>query len=140
MKPFHTKVTGNKLRLVFAYQYLSILKEGKIFHFIPIEGKEIIINIDTQRIENKNDVFVFQKNNRFIRLHLDELSLIDSFQEQINEIISNATGKRITDVPDEVTVIADKLLEEIVEFNKNNLIDKLLDNKDFNSIAKMMEG
>lgn len=139
MKPFYTKVTGNKLRLVFAYQYFSILKNSEVFHFIPIEGKEIIIDLDTQQIKNQNEVFVFQKNNRFVRLHLYELSFIDSFQEKINEIISNATGKKVVDVPDEVVEIANNLIEEIVAFNKNNLIDKLLDAKDFDGLTKIME-
>ncbi len=139
MKPFYTKVTGNKLRLVFAYQYFSILKDSEVFHFIPIEGKEIIIDLDTQQIKNQNEVFVFQKNNRFARLHLYELSFIDSFQEKINEIISNATGKKDVDVPDEVVEIANNLIEEIVAFNKNNLIDKLLDAKDFDGLTKIME-
>lgn len=65
MKPFYTKVTGDKLRLVFAYQYFSILKENEIFHFIPIEGKEMIINMKTQQIENLSEVFVFQKRKSF---------------------------------------------------------------------------
>lgn len=87
LKPFYTKVTGDKLRLVFAHQYLSILKEGEIYHFIPIEGKEIIIDLQTRQIENTSEVFVFQKGNRFIRLPLYQFSLISDVYNFINPII-----------------------------------------------------
>ncbi len=51
MKPFYTKVTGKTLRLVFAYQYFSIVKDDELFHFVPVEGKEMVINLDTKQIE-----------------------------------------------------------------------------------------
>jgi|GEM_PF-1902089 len=93
LKPFYTKVTGNKLRLVFAFQYLSILNEGEIYHFIPIEGKEMIIDLKTQQIENISEVFVFQKGNRFIRLPLYQFSLITDVYNFINPIIHNEIKK-----------------------------------------------
>lgn len=93
LKPFYTKVTGNKLRLVFAFQYLSILKDGEIYHFIPIEGKEMIIDLQTQQIENTSEVFVFQKGNCFIRLPLYKFSLISDIYNFINPIIHNEIKK-----------------------------------------------
>lgn len=93
MKPFYTKISGDKLRLVFAYQYFSILKENEIFHFIPIEGKEMIINLHTQQIENLSEVFVFQKGNRFIRLPLYQLLLITNVHEHLTPILESATPK-----------------------------------------------
>lgn len=89
LKPFYTKVTGNKLRLVFAHQYLSISKDNDIFQFIPIEGKEMIVNLDTEQVENLSQVFVFQKNKRFIRLPLYQLLLITNIHSFINPIIHN---------------------------------------------------
>lgn len=59
MKPFYTKMTGTKLRLVFAYQYFSITKDEEVFHFIPIEGKEMIIDLNSMQVENLSEVFVF---------------------------------------------------------------------------------
>lgn len=137
MKPFYTKVTGNKLRLVFAYQYFSIFDDNDIFFFIPIEGKEIIINLDTHAVENYNEVFVFQRNNRFKRIHIHQLFYMEGFQEQIDEIISNNIAKVVDVVPDEVVNEANELLKEIVEFNKANMIDRLLESKDYDSIVKM---
>ena len=44
MTPFYTSQEEFQLRLVFAYQYFSIIKGGDVFQFIPSEGKEIVIN------------------------------------------------------------------------------------------------
>ena len=85
MKPFYTKVTGSKLRLVFAYQYFSIMKEDEAFHFIPIEGKEIVVNLNTMQVENLSEVFVFQRGNRFIRLPLYQLLLVSNVPKQSTE-------------------------------------------------------
>jgi len=133
MKPFYTKITGDKLRLVFAYQYFSILKENEIFHFIPIEGKEMIINLNTQQIENISEVFVFQKGNRFIRLPLYQLLLITNVHDHLAPILENATPKPQLPLVSSVTVgEVDHLITELEQKNIDYLIDKaLLDyNKD----------
>ena len=130
MKPFYTKITGDKLRLVFAYQYFSILKENEIFHFIPIEGKEMIINLNTQQIENISEVFVFQKGNRFIRLPLYQLLLITNVHEHLTPILESATPKPQLPLVSSVTVgEVDQLIVELEQKNIDYLIDQaLLDN------------
>ncbi|KOS60777.1 transcriptional regulator [Lysinibacillus agricola] len=130
MKPFYTKITGDKLRLVFAYQYFSILKENEIFHFIPIEGKEMIINLNTQQIENLSEVFVFQKGNRFIRLPLYQLLLITNVHEHLAPILESATPKPQLPLVSSVTVgEVDQLIAELEQKNIDYLIDQaLLDN------------
>jgi len=127
MKPFYTKITGDKLRLVFAYQYFSILKENEIFHFIPIEGKEMIINMKTQQIENLSEVFVFQKGNRFIRLPLYQLLLITNVHDHLAPILESATPKQQLPLVSTVTVgEIDQLITEIEIRNLANLIDQAL--------------
>ncbi|MGN4126692.1 transcriptional regulator [Lysinibacillus sphaericus] len=127
MKPFYTKITGDKLRLVFAYQYFSILKENEIFHFIPIEGKEMIINLHTQQIENLSEVFVFQKGNRFIRLPLYQLLLITNVHEHLAPILESATPKPQIPLVSSVTVgEINQLIIEIEQKNYDYLIDKAL--------------
>ncbi|MEY9977770.1 transcriptional regulator [Lysinibacillus sp. RC79] len=130
MKPFYTKITGDKLRLVFAYQYFSILKENEIFHFIPIEGKEMIINLNTQQIENISEVFVFQKGNRFIRLPLYQLLLITNVHEHLTPILESATPKPQLPLVSSVTLgEVDQLIAELEQQNIDYLIDQaLLDN------------
>ncbi|QDQ01300.1 transcriptional regulator [Lysinibacillus fusiformis] len=127
MKPFYTKITGDKLRLVFAYQYFSILKENEIFHFIPIEGKEMIINLHTQQIENLSEVFVFQKGNRFIRLPLYQLLLITNVHEHLAPILESATPKPQIPLVSSVTVgEMEQLIIEIEQKNFDYLIDMAL--------------
>ncbi|MFY0518384.1 transcriptional regulator [Lysinibacillus sp. UGB7] len=127
MKPFYTKITGDKLRLVFAYQYFSILKENEIFHFIPIEGKEMIINLHTQQIENLSEVFVFQKGNRFIRLPLYQLLLITNVHEHLAPILESATPKPQIPLVSSVTVgEMNHLIIEMEQKNFDYLIDKAL--------------
>jgi len=127
MKPFYTKITGDKLRLVFAYQYFSILKENEIFHFIPIEGKEMIINLNTQQIENLSEVFVFQKGNRFIRLPLYQLLLITNVHEHLAPILENATPKPQLPLISSVTAgEIDQLIAEMEQKNLDYLIDQAL--------------
>ena len=52
MTPFFTSQEDFHLRLVFAYQYFSIIKGGDVFQFIPSEGKEIVINTKSLQVEN----------------------------------------------------------------------------------------
>ncbi|MGC7929772.1 transcriptional regulator [Lysinibacillus sp. VIII_CA] len=126
MKPFYTKITGDKLRLVFAYQYFSILKENEIFHFIPIEGKEMIINMKTQQIENLSEVFVFQKGNRFIRLPLYQLLLITNVHDHLAPILESATPKQLPLVSTVTLGEIDQLIAEIENRNLDYLIDQAL--------------
>ncbi|ACA38646.1 conserved hypothetical protein [Lysinibacillus sphaericus C3-41] len=126
MKPFYTKITGDKLRLVFAYQYFSILKENEIFHFIPIEGKEMIINMKTQQIENLSEVFVFQKGNRFIRLPLYQLLLITNVHDHLAPILESATPKQLPLVSTVTVGEIDQLIAEIENRNLDYLIDQAL--------------
>ncbi|MFE3573927.1 transcriptional regulator [Lysinibacillus sp. NPDC059133] len=94
LKPFYTNIVGNNLRIVFAYQYLSINKGGKVFHFIPMEDKEIIIDIRTRQVTNLKDVFVFQEEHNFIRLPLYQFLLISNVNDLLSEIIDSAERKQ----------------------------------------------
>lgn len=89
MKPFYTKVSGSKLRLVFTFKYLSIIKDDEVYHFIPIEGKEMIVDLNTMKVENLSEVFVFQRGNRFIRLPLYQLMLVWNVHEHLEPILED---------------------------------------------------
>lgn len=120
MKPFYTKVTGTKLRLVFAYQYFSIMKDEEAFHFIPIEGKEIVVNLNTMQVENLSEVFVFQRGNRFIRLPLYQLLLVSNVHEHLSPILDNvATNSQ--EVSAHLEEFDEETIEVIRELEKENL-------------------
>ena len=140
MKPFYTKVTGNQLRLVFAYQYFSILKDDEIFHFIPIEGKEMIVNLQTMQVENLSEVFVFQKGNRFIRLPLYQLLLISNVHEHLVPILENSAPQteEVETKQAERTEVDDIILE-LERDNIARLIDEALARNDKEGFQRLVE-
>lgn len=140
MKPFYTKVTGNQLRLVFAYQYFSILKDDEIFHFIPIEGKEMIVNLQTMQVENLSEVFVFQKGNRFIRLPLYQLLLISNVHEHLVPILENSAPpvEEVEQKQEERTEVDDIILE-LERDNIARLIDEALARNDKEGFERLVE-
>lgn len=139
MIPFRTKETGDTLRIYFAYQYLTITKDDQTFQFVPIESKEIIFNIHTNRIENPNDVFVFQWGNHFLRLSLNKLSFdCDGFVENVYKIAGVNVDKTIIhkcEVPTEI----DLLITEFENLNIKHAIDLALDKRDFETARKLVE-
>ncbi|WP_419961051.1 transcriptional regulator [Psychrobacillus sp. BM2] len=121
MKPFYTKFEGNSIKMVFAYQYFSIRKDDELFHFIPVEGKEIILNAQTLQVENLSEVFVFQKGNRFIRLPLYQLLLVSDIHTHLQTILEEANQVDTQEVSiagvDEVIVLLEQQnLERMIDF------------------------
>lgn len=130
IEPFYTKRVGNQLKLVFAYQYFSVLKDDELFNFIPVEGKEIIINLKNLQIENLSDVFVFQRGSRFIRLPLYQLLLVSNIHDHLQKILA---GMQIDVIQNKSSVEARSeyadLLEELEEVNRQYLIDVALETR-----------
>ncbi|MER1984366.1 MAG: IDEAL domain-containing protein [Solibacillus sp.] len=131
MKPFYTKVSGTKLRLVFAYQYFSITKDEEVFHFIPIEGKEMIVNLNTMQVENLSEVFVFQRGNRFIRLPLYQLLLVSNVHDHLMPILETASDQQpnIQSSDEEVNPEIASIIRVLEEENLARLIDQALENR-----------
>ncbi|MEK4384768.1 IDEAL domain-containing protein [Solibacillus sp. FSL W7-1464] len=132
MKPFYTKMTGTKLRLVFAYQYFSITKEEEVFHFIPIEGKEIIVDLNSMQVENLSEVFVFQRGNRFVRLPLYQLLLVSNVHEYLLPIIENVSDKvkpSQNELVQEVNEEVESIVRTLEEHNLSRLIDDALESR-----------
>ncbi|MBD8025435.1 IDEAL domain-containing protein [Ureibacillus sp. Re31] len=133
MKPFYTKVNGKTLRLVFAYQYFSIVKDDELYHFVPVEGKEMIIDLDTKQIENLSEIFVFQRGNRFIRLPLYQLLLISNVHEHLSPILEKASNNedQLNILPsDKEESEVQKMIRHLEEQNLDRLIDKALEMRD----------
>ena len=132
MKPFYTKVSGMKLRLVFAYQYFSIVKDDEVYHFIPIEGKEMIVNLNTMQVENLSEVFVFQRGNRFLRLPLYQLMLVSNVHEYLKPILDDTVDEEkiegvMEDAPMEAEIV--ELIYSLEEANLTRLIDNALEER-----------
>lgn len=134
MKPFYTKTSGTKLRLVFAYQYFSITKDDEVYHFIPIEGKEMSVDLKTMQVENLSEVFVFQRGNRFIRLPLYQLLLVSNVHDHLMPIIESAniaipqaTSEEVEEVQDAEVI---EMIQALEEENLSRLIDAALADRD----------
>lgn len=142
LKPFQTRVRGNKLRLVFAYQYLTIHKDEETFHFIPIEGKEILIDTQTRQVTNLNEVFVFQKGNRFIRMPLYQFLLITNAHNLLNGIIDDNVGKK-QEVPPDARTLSLELDYELASLSRamktGDLVEKARSEKRLQEIHKELE-
>lgn len=127
MKPFYTKVSGNILRLVFAYQYFSIEKDDELYHFVPVEGKEMLIDLHTKQVENLSDVFVFQRGNRFIRLPLYQLLLVSNIEKHLNPILSKHGDIEINiNNEEKFSVEYEQLFDELEKENIKWAIDYAL--------------
>src|SRR5690606_30233811 len=133
MKPFYTKKEDHLIKFVFAYQYFSIMKDDELFHFIPVEGKEIVVNLNTFQVENLSEVFVFQRGNRFVRLPLYQLLLVSNVHEYLMPIIENVSSN-VTPLKNETPPEFDEEVEGIVraleENNLSRLIDEALESRD----------
>ena len=143
MTPFFTRKEEFRLRLVFAYQYFSIIKGGETFHFIPAEGKEIIINMKSLQVENLGEVFVFQRGNRFIRLRLYQLLLVSDLHTHLNQILEGSIDVDMelkVELPEEVVVESKALIESLELEYRSRMIDYALETNDQLLFNKLTEG
>ena len=136
MKPFYTKFEGNSIKMVFAYQYFSVRKDDELFHFIPVEGKEIILNAQTLQVENLSEVFVFQKGNRFIRLPLYQLLLVSDIHTHLQTILEEANQIDAQEVSIEGT---EEVIELLEQKNLENMIDFALTTRDESLFNKLLQ-
>ncbi len=139
--PFFTSQEDFRLRLVFAYQYFSIVKGGEVFQFIPSEGKEIVINTKSLQVENLGEVFVFQRGNRFIRLPLYQLLLVSDLHSHLS-IILEGTVTMETDekMPEVVIMEAEELIGRLESENRSRMIDYALETDNLQMFNELTEG
>lgn len=138
MKPFYTKKEGHLVKFVFAYQYFSILKDDELFHFIPVEGKEIIVNLNTLQVENLSEVFVFQKGNRFIRLPLYQLLLVSDIHTHLQAILQEERAG-LHGVNDQAREEAQEAIQFLEKENFDRMIDYALVTHDEAMFFRLLE-
>ncbi|HJF34159.1 MAG TPA: transcriptional regulator [Sporosarcina psychrophila] len=141
MTPFFTTQEDFQLRLVFAYQYFSIIKGGDVFQFIPSEGKEIVINTKSLQVENLGEVFVFQRGSRFIRLPLYQLLLISDLHIHLTTILEGTMGLETkVETSEIVTLEAISIIEQLEAENKLRMIDYALETDNILMFNELTEG
>lgn len=137
MKPFYSKQEGQIRKLVFAYQYFSIMKDEELFHFIPLEGKEIVVNMETYKVENLSEVFVFQKGNRFIRLPLYQLLLVSDIHVHLQSILQHGHMED-SEIMSDVQLEAKEAIKLLEEENRERMIDYALLERDEDLFKKLL--
>ncbi len=141
LTPFFTKQEDFRMKLVFAYQYFSIEKGGEVFQFVPTEGKEIVINLKSLQVENLGEIFVFQKDSRFLRLPLYQLLLISDLHSHLNTIMEgNINPNKDTEVAAEVVGEAAEIIEALEHENRVRMIDYALETDDLVLFNQLTEG
>lgn len=139
MRPFFTSQEDFRLRLVFAYQYFSIIKGGEVYQFVPTEGKEIIVNVKSLQVENLGEVFVFQRGSRFIRLPLYQLLLISDLHLHLTTLLEGTLNLKIPMLT-VVTEEAALLIEELEAQNSLRMIDYALETNNEALFTQLTEG
>src|SRR5690625_4127848 len=89
LKPYYIKTDAYKMRVILAYQYFSILISKEVYHFVPLENSEIVIDRKTKRIVNVDDRFAFKKGKDLIYFKVSELISLPDFLIQLYFIVES---------------------------------------------------
>ena len=139
MTPFYTSKEDFRLRLVFAYQYFSIVKGKEVFQFVPIEGKEIVVNMKSLQVENLGEILVFQRGSRFIRLPLYQLLLISDLHLHLSAVLEGIFHLA-PELSEPQSREIEQLIGELEWENRLRLIDRALEMNDKKQFDELTEG
>ncbi len=132
LKPYYIKMNSEYIRIILAYQYFSLLINKKVYHFVPIEGQEILINRKTKQVVNTETKFAFQKGKDIIYITMKKLTSLGDFMDQLEEIIKPYYEKALVPAtrPNELNENTALLIKELETENIKRLIDRSLDKLD----------
>lgn len=143
LKPYYIKMNSEYIKIILAYQYFTLLIDDKLYHFVPIEGREILINRKTKKVVNTETKFAFQKDDDIIYITMKKLTSLVDFMDQLGEIIKPYYENPLI-VYEEDTKLSDstnEIMRQLEIDNVKRLIDKSLDEKDvstFNELVKLL--
>lgn len=135
LKPYYIKANSQHVRIVLAYRYFSVVINEDVFQFIPIEAKEIRINRSNKEIVNVEARFAFQKDKKIIYMSMTELISLPDFITQLQAIAKPYFKKNTEEGNQEI----DDLIEELETHNVKRLIDKALDNRDYQALRELVK-
>lgn len=141
LKPYYIKTDAKRIRVILAYQYFSILIKNKVYHFIPIEDKEIIIDRKTKRIINIEAKFAFKKDEDIIFFTMAELISLPDFLLQLYFIVESYYKQDQTNLQKEARLEINYVIQELERLNVMRMIDHALDHHDkqaFDSLTKYL--
>src|SRR5699024_8255344 len=129
LKPYYIKMNSEYIRIILAYQYFTLLIDKKLYHFVPIEGREILINRKTKKVVNTETKFAFQRDNDIIYITMKKLTSLVDFMDQLGEIIKPYYENPLVVYKDDTKFSAEtnQLISELEAENVKRLIDQSLD-------------
>jgi hypothetical protein len=141
LKPYYIKTDIHHIHVILAYQYFSIIMNKEIYHFVPIEEKEIVIERKTKKIVNLEDKFGFQKGKDIIYFTMTELISLPDFLIQLYFIVESYCAHDEKNPKNKQTMETVFIVNELERLNTIRLIDKALDERDekaFYSLVKLL--
>ncbi|HLS10303.1 IDEAL domain-containing protein [Lentibacillus sp.] len=136
LKPYYIQADDEYVRVVLAYQYFAIILNKQAYQFVPFESEEIKINRRTQKVENVDARFAFQKGKDIIYMTMSDLLCIPEFLAQLHVIVQVYNEQKAEPGMADTAVI-----DELVRMNVKRMIDKALDNRNeeaFYRLVKML--
>lgn len=145
LKPYYIKMNSEYIRVILAYQYFSLFINKQVYHFVPIEGQEILVNRRTKKVVNTETKFAFQRGKDVIYITMKKLTSLVDFMDQLEEIIQpyyepETKDKSLVDQSDkDLNDITALIIKELEVQNIKRLIDKALDAQDEKSFYELSE-
>ena len=141
LKPYYIKMNSEYIRIILAYQYFSLFINKKVYHFVPIEGQEILINRKTKQVVNTETKFAFQKGKEIIYITMKKLTSLVDFMDQLEEIIKPYYEKslEVQKQENELNEQTELMIKELEVQNIKRLIDKSLDERDIHTFNKLVK-
>lgn len=141
LKPYYIKMNSEYIRVILAYQYFSLFINKKVYHFVPIEGQEILVNRKTKQVVNTETKFAFQKGKDIIYITMKKLTSLADFMDQLEEIIKPYYEKSPESVPtkEDLNDRTMSVIQELENQNLKRLIDQSLDNNDVESFHQLVK-
>lgn len=136
LKPYYIKMSADYIRVILAYQYFSLLINNQVYHFIPVEGKEIRINRKTKQVVNTETKFAFQKGNDTIYITMKKLTSLTDFMDQLTNIVEPYYTDDFNKLENDESKF---LFKEIERENVLRLIDQALDKNDKASFNQLID-
>lgn len=140
LKPYYIKMNSEYIRIILAYQYFSLLINKKVYHFIPIEGQEILVDRKTKQVVNTDTKFAFQNGKEIIYITMKKLTSLVDFMDQLEEIIKPYYEKSllVRQQDKELHEQTEQMIKEIEIQNIKRLIDKSLDERDIDTFKELV--
>src|SRR5690625_1373544 len=142
LKPYYIKSDDQHVKVILAYQYFSVFINDVVYHFVPMDAKEIIISRKTKKIVNIDARFAFQKDKEIIYISMTELISLPDFLIQLYFIVESYYAQKKIEHKEKENPELEQFMKELERQNIMRLIDKALDERnteEFNSLVKLLD-